>query len=165
MPKLKGDNAMWNKTEESRQLLAEISKEFISEIAPEELEYADELLEEYHQHPPQESEHDDDPLAFGGDILVAATPVIAMVLEAIFRFLLDEAIKSAKEEAATLVAKKIKNFFNPAVNGKEEKSTLTADQLKKIRELTKKEARRGGMSAKKAEDLALKVVGRLSLAG
>lgn len=156
---------MWNKSEESRQLLTEISKEFIAEMVPDELEYADELLEEYYQNPPQDPDHSDDPLAFGSDILVAVTPVIAMVLDVVFRFLVDETIKSAKEEAAALIAQKIKAVFNPAANTKEEKIILTVDQLKKIKELTKKEARRGGMSAKKAEDFALKVVGRLSLAG
>lgn len=155
---------MWNKTQEERQLLSEISKEFIVEIAPEELEYADELLEEYYQNPPQESDRGDDPLAFGGEILVAVTPVVVMVLDRVFRFLLDEVIKSAKEEGAILVAKKIKAFFNPTVDMKEEKITLTVEQLKKVKELTRKEARRGGMSEKKAEEFALKVVGRLSLA-
>lgn len=156
---------MWNKSEESHQLLKEVSKEFIAEIAPEELEYADELLEEYYQNPPQESSRSDDPLAFGGEILVAVTPVVAMVLQAVFKFLVEEAIKSAKEEGAALVAKKIKAFFNPTVNAQEEKTTLTVEQLKKLKELAKKEARRGGMSAKRAEDFALKIVARLSLAG
>jgi hypothetical protein len=35
---------MWNNTEEGRQLLAELSKVLVAEIAPEELEYVDELL-------------------------------------------------------------------------------------------------------------------------
>jgi len=156
---------MWNTTNESHQLLAEISKEFIAEIAPEELEYVDELLEDYYQNPPQASDGRDDPLAFGGGILVAATPVIAMALQAVFKFLADETIKSTKEEGASLIAKKIRALFNPAVNTKDERLVLTADQLKKIKDITKKEAQRGGMGAKRAEDFALKVVGRLSLAG
>lgn len=156
---------MWNTTRESHELLAEISKEFISEIAPEEFEYADELLEEYHQNPPQVSNSGDDPLAFGGEILVAVTPVIAMVLQAVFKFVVDEAIKSAKDEGASLIADKIRALFNPSANTKDERLVLTTDQLKKIKELAKREARRGGMSAKKAEDFALKVVGRISVAG
>jgi len=152
---------MWNNTNENRQLLADVSKEFIAEIAPEELEYVDELLAEYHENPPQVSSGSDDPLGFGGDIMVAVTPVIAMALSAVFKFLLEEVIKSAKTESAALMAQKVKAFFNPSAQKPVVK--LSQEELAKIKEIAKKELRRGGMNPKKAEDASLIIVAKLTL--
>jgi hypothetical protein len=153
---------MWNDTSEGRQVLTEISKNLIVNIAPEELEIADELLEEYFDNPPEEQANED-PLGFGVEIMVAATPVIAMALQAVFNFLVEEVIKSAKTESAALIAQKVKAFFVRSSNKPE--MTLSQEQLQKIMLLTRKELSRGGMSPKKAEDAALRIVGKLVVAG
>jgi hypothetical protein len=153
---------MWNDTVEGQQALAEISKNLIVKIAPEELDVADELLEEYFANPPQQMVSDD-PLGFGGDIMVAATPVVAMAVSAVCKFLVDEVIKSAKTESAALIAQKVKAFFIPS--GSKPDVTLSQEQLRKIKELAKEELSRGGMNPKKAEDAALRIVAKLAIAG
>src|SRR5215510_14487118 len=98
---------MWNDTPESRALVTEVSKEIVSEIAPEELEMADELLDDYYANP-EIHEVTDNPLEFGSGFLAASTPVVAMALHALFGFIVSEVWASAQKEGATMIAQKMK---------------------------------------------------------
>ena len=153
---------MWNDTPESKQLVTEVSKEIVAEIAPEELEFVDELIEDYYANPavPQNR---DNPLEFGSELLAAATPVIAMALQTLFNFVLTEIWSSAQKEGTELIAQKMKALLNPDKEKSEPALGLTQEQLEKAKKLIKKEAIRGGMKPKKAEDLAMKIVGRIAL--
>ena len=153
---------MWNDTPESKQLVTEVSKEIVAEIAPEELEFIDELMEDYYASPavPQNRGN---PLEFGSDLLAAATPVVAMALQTLFNFILNEVWVSAQKEGAVVIAQKMKTLLNPVKEKTEPALGLTQEQLEKDKKLIRKEAIRGGMKPKKAEDLALKIVGRIAL--
>lgn len=153
---------MWNDTPESKQLVTEVSKEIVAEVAPEELEFVDELIEDYYANPIV-PENKDNPLEFGSELLAASTPVIAMALQALFNFVLNEVWVSAQKEGAVLIAQKMKALLNPVREKPEEALGLTQEQLEKAKKLIKKEAMRGGMKPKKAEDLAMKIVGRIAL--
>jgi len=153
---------MWNNTPESKQLVADVSKELVAEIAPEELELVDELLEDYYSNPAVH-EGKDSPLGFGSELLAASTPVVAMALQALFSFVLNEVWVSAQKEGAVLIAQEMKAILNPAKEKAEPGLGLTQEQLEKAKKLIKKEAMRGGMKPKKAEDLALKIAGRIAL--
>jgi len=153
---------MWINTPESKQLVTEVSKELVAEIAPEELELADKLLDDYYANPAVH-EAKDNPLGFGSELLAASTPVIAMALQTLFNFILNEVWVSAQKESAVLIAQKMKGLFNPAKEKSEPALGLTREQLEKAKQLVKKEAMRGGMKPKKAEALALKIVGRIAL--
>jgi hypothetical protein len=161
---------MWIHTPESRQVITEVSKDVVAEIAPEELELVDELLDDYYANP-EVQESKDNPLGFGSEVLAAATPVVAMALQTLFTFILNEVWVSAQKESAILIAQKMKALFNPdkTSSPKGNKAVpaleLTREQLEKARQLIKKEAMRGGMKPKKAEELALKIVGRIALTG
>jgi hypothetical protein len=65
---------MWTDTPESKQLVIEVSRELVADIAPEELELVDELLDDYYAHPTVH-EAKDDPLGFGSELLAASTEV------------------------------------------------------------------------------------------
>jgi hypothetical protein len=153
---------MWNDTPESKQLVAEVSKEIVADIAPEELELVDELLDDYYANP-SVHEGTDNPLGFGSELLAASTPVIAMALHTFFNFVLNEVWVSAQKEGAVLIAQKMKTLLNPTKEKEEPALGLTQEQLEQAKKLIKKEAMRGGMKPKKAEDLALKIVGRIVL--
>lgn len=153
---------MWNNTPESKQLVTEVSKEIVAEIAPEELELVDELIEDYYANPIVQ-EDKDNPLGFGSELLAASTPVIAMALQALFNFILSEIWVSAQKEGAALIAQKMKALLNPVKEKAEPALGLTQEQLEKAKKLIKKEAMRGGMNAKKADALALRIVGRIAL--
>lgn len=153
---------MWINSPESKQLVTEVSKEIIADIAPEELELADELLDDYYADP---SVHQtkDNPLGFGSELLAASTPVVALALQTFFSFVLNEVWASAQKEGAALIAEKMKTLMNPEKEKTEPALGLTRKQLEKAKQLIKKEAMRGGMKPKKAEDLALKIAARIAL--
>lgn len=153
---------MWIHTPESKQVVTEVSRELVAEIAPEELGLVDELLDDYYANPTVH-ETKDDPLGFGSEFLAASTPVIAMALQTLFNFILNEVWVSAQKESAVLIAQKMKALFNPTKEKVEPVLGLTREQLEKAKQLIKKEAVRGGMKPKKAEDLALKIVARIAL--
>jgi hypothetical protein len=153
---------MWINTPENKQLITEVSKEIVAEIAPEELEFVDELLDDYYAHPAV-PKSEDNPLGFGSEILAASTPVVAMALQTVFNFILNEVWGSAQKESAVLIAEKMKTLLNPKKKT-EPALGLTQEQLEKAKQLIKREAIRGGMKPKKAEELALKIVARIALA-
>jgi hypothetical protein len=155
---------MWTYTPESRQLITEVSKELVAEIAPEELQLADELLEDYYANP-EVHQAKDSPLGFGSEYLAASTPVIAMALQAVFTFVLNEVWGAAQKEGAVLIAERMRALFHPRKDKKEPSLGLNLEQLEKVKQLVKKEALRGGMSSKKAEDLALRIAARIALTG
>ena len=153
---------MWIDTPESKEVVTELSRELVAEIAPEELELVDELIDDYYANPTIH-ETKDNPLGFGSELLAASTPVIAMAIQALFNFVLNEVWVSAQKESAVLIAQKMKALINPTKEKAEPALGLTLEQLEKAKQLVKKEAMRGGMKPKKAEDLALKIVGRIAL--
>jgi len=153
---------MWIDTPESKEVVTELSRELVAEIAPEELELVDELIDDYYANPTIH-ETKDNPLGFGSELLAASTPVIAMAIQALFNFIVNEVWVSAQKEGAVLIAQKIKALLNPTKEKAEPALGLTLEQLEKAKDLVKKEAMRGGMKPKKAEDLALKIVGRIAL--
>ena len=158
---------MWINTSAGKQVVTELSRELVAEVAPEELEFVDELLDDYYADPAIH-ETKDDPLGFGSEVLAAATPVIAMALQTLFTFILNEVWVSAQKESAALIAEKMKAVFHPAKTPSpkgEVALALTREQLEKAKQLIKKEATRGGMKPKKAEELAVKIVGRIALTG
>ena len=155
---------MWTNTPEGNQLVGEISKDVVAQLAPEELEMFDEFVQEHFQNP-EPSTKDDEPLGFGGDVLVAVTPLVVLVVQAVFKFIGEEILKATKEESSALIAKKVKAIFNPSDESKEALPTLTKEQLETIKNLVRKEAQRGGMKRKKAEDMALIITARLAMAG
>lgn len=153
---------MWIDTLESKEVVTELSRELVAEIVPEELELVDELIDDYYANPTIH-ETKDNPLGFGSELLAASTPVIAMAIQTMFNFILNEVWVSAQKESAVLIAQKMKTLINPTKEKAEPGLGLTRDQLEKAKKLIKKEAMRGGMKPKKAEDLALKIVGRIAL--
>src|SRR5687768_6534988 len=103
---------MVNELPETRRLINEVSKAIGAEVAPGGLELADELLDDYYSNPAVH-EGKDNPLGFGSELLAASTPVIAMSLQALFNFIVNEAWASAQKEGAVLIAQKMKALLNP----------------------------------------------------
>jgi hypothetical protein len=120
-------------------------------------------LLEYYEHPPKSLVISDDPAGFGGNLMVTATPVIAMALNSVLNFLIAEVLKAANTESAAFISQKVKAFFNPIPSNQEPAFSLSKEQLAAIKGLAKKELRRGGMSSKRAEDAALRIMARLAI--
>src|SRR5215211_3720307 len=133
---------MWIETAEGRKLIEETSKSVVTQVAPEELELFDELLQDYFENPqpsnPPASTHDD-PLGFGlGEALVAVTPAAAAMASTVLSYLMTEAIKATQEESAAAIKKKLKALFNPEKE-KDSLPPLTGEQLAQVKKLAHKQ--------------------------
>jgi hypothetical protein len=153
---------MWTESAVGQQLIGEISKELVTQIAPEEMDMFDELLQDHFENPASPTATDD-PLGFGAEIMVAVTPVIAGIMGIVIQFLLDEVIKAAKQESSTAIAQKVRAILNLSPQKNDESLELTKAQLAQTEEIVRTTAIRRGMAATEASELALIVVGRISL--
>jgi hypothetical protein len=156
---------MWTETTEGRKFIQEISQSLVTQVAPEELELFDELMEEYFQDPTPpdlSTTTNDDPLGFGlAETLVAVTPAAAAVVSGMLTYLLTEVIKATQEETAAALKKKIKAFFNPEKD--EPVPILTEAQLERVKRLARQQAVQFGLTTKQAEKMSNALVGSLAL--
>ena len=167
---------MWSDTAEGKQLVQELSRQVVSETAPEELDLFDEMLQDYFvspQPPAPSTVAGDDQLGFGiAGLLVAATPAAAAMVGAVLNFLVAEVVKAAKDESSTLIKQKIQALFSTQKSGPgssagkthPEVPPLTPDQLKKVRQLAQQQAQKFGIDAAQAANMANALVGSLATA-
>ena len=174
---------MWTDTQEGRKLVAELTYEVVGEVAPEEQEIFDELLQEYYQPTKPDARRaseSDDPLGFGLEGVVnLATPAAAALVATFLNHLLDEAVKTFQDESAEVVKMKITALFHRTKDKKpaEVKPTqpeggtrvepapvsFNRDQLTVILKAAKAEARKHGASKDEAEQMANALFVRLAL--
>jgi hypothetical protein len=157
---------MWTQTPAGDQFVQELSKELVSQFAPEELDVFDELYNEYREHPapPQAEPGTDDALGSGlGEIIVAVTPAASAMVTAVVSFVLNEILKASQDEASEKIKTRVKAVFNPRPAEKEKVPPLSQDQLDQVRRLA---ARRGvdfGLPPEQARQMSLALIGSLSL--
>lgn len=160
---------MWTETTEGRELIQEISMKVVTEIAPEELDLFEELMQEYFNdpNPPEPSRApDDDPLGFGlSEVIVASTPVAAAMASAVLGYVITEVIKATKDEGATLIKAKVKALFSRGKHDEKSGSpSLTKQQLEQIKILARKQAGRFGIKPDLSARMADALIGSLALA-
>ena len=166
---------MWTETTEGRKFIQDVSKSIVVQIAPEELDLFDELVEEYFQDPtPPDptTAATDDPLGFGlGEALVAVTPAAMAVVNIVLNHLMTESFKAAQEESSEVIKKKIKALFNPKKIGGEPASRVETDlpplskeQMEHVRKLARKQAIAFGIAPARASKMVDALVGSLALA-
>lgn len=165
---------MWTQSSEGHKLIQEISKNIVVEVAPEEMDLFDELVVEYFQDstpPDLSAKPKDDPLGFGlGEVLIAATPAVAAMVDVVLNYLVNEIIKAAQGESAELIKRKIKVLFNPEKKdektgkpGQDDVVPLTKEQLEQVKKLARKQAIKFGIGPDKAEKMANALIGSLAL--
>jgi len=165
---------MWTDTPEGRKLVQEFSRDIVVVVAPEEIDLFDELVMEYFQDrtpPDLSAKPKDDPLGFGlGEVLIAATPAVAAMVDVVLNYLVNEIVKAAQGESAELIKRKIKGLFNPKKDEITEKSDednvvpLTKEQLEQVKKLAHKQAIKFGIGSEKADRMANALIGSLALA-
>jgi len=163
---------MWVESAEGRKFVEEVSRNIVTQIAPEELDMFDELMEEYFQNPKppdRSTTASDDPLGFGlGETLVAAAPVAAAMVSAVITYIVTEAIKATQEETTAVVKQKIKALFTPGKEDSDQKSKketlpLTKEQMEQVKRLARKQAIQFGIKPEQAEKMANALIGSLAL--
>ena len=157
---------------ESDRLVADLSRDVVSAIAPEELPLFRAQSEAFfadpeaalHATPPR-----DNALGFGVALAVQLlTPIILSVMKEAVQFLVDELQQSAKEEASGTIAAALKSLKQRLFASKDETSevpALTEAQLERIRNAAHSKARDLQLSEEQCTLLADAVVGRLAVAG
>jgi hypothetical protein len=158
---------MWTDTEEGRAFIAEVSKNVVSQVAPEELDLFDDLVQEYFDDPtppdPEEAASDD-ALGFGlGGALVAATPAVAAMANVVLGFLLTEVINIAKDQAGGMAVEKLRAHFSTRGESGTGSPPLTTEQLVKVKQLASDQAKAFGMDDDEARKMADALVGSLAL--
>jgi hypothetical protein len=157
---------MWTETPEGRAFITDITKTVVSQVAPEELDLFDELLQEYFRNPQPfpPAAPSDDPLGFGvGEVIVAVTSVTVPVLITVLEFLAAATIKATMEEGAELTVARARKLF-PRMLGKMESPTpLTQTQLIHVTNLARQQALTCGIEESVAEKMATALIGALVL--
>jgi hypothetical protein len=151
---------MWSDTPAGQELIQEVSKCIVAEVDPEELALFDELMESYFANPHPSSTERDDPLGFGlGELVSLVTPAAGAAVSAVLTYILNEAIETIQEEGARAVTERIRDWLNSEPAAK----ALTAEQLKRIQEITIQQAELFDMDTTKARLIASALVGSLAL--
>ena len=155
---------MWTETDEGRKLVEELSKSVVSEVAPEELDLFDELVQEYFDDPAPpdlSAQASDDALGFGmSEMLVAATPAAMAMASAVVGFVLSEAIEADQEESVGLV---LKRLFKKGKVTDEGPPPLDKAQLEQVKKLALEQAQAFGMKPDEAKKMTDALIGSLAL--
>ena len=169
---------MWTDTQEGRQVVDEISKGLVMQIAPEEIDLFDDLAEDYYSQPAHENSPPagaDDALGFGAqEMVIALTPAVIGMVKTVLDYVLSESLDTIKGESASWVQARIQSLFKPAPEtqaaDEAKESTpassgliLSKDSLVQIQALAKKQARSYGIPPKEAQQMADALIGRLAL--
>jgi hypothetical protein len=153
---------MWTETAEDRVLIMELSKEVIAEVAPEELDLFDQLVEEYYDDPtPPDlaAQADDDALGFGlGGVLAASTPAATAMATAVLGLAVQMVVQAFQDESSDFIRGRVKALFNKSDGkekpGGEEALSFSREQLKKAREIALQEAMKYGIDQDEAGRMA-----------
>lgn len=174
---------------EDRAFITELSREIVSELAPEELDLFGELVQEYYDDPSPpdlSAGGSDEPLGFGpGEILVAVTPAATAMVVAVFGYVLKAVVNQFKDEGAAYAKKWVQELFEerkkkekkPAREAKSEDqeeavpaqivennpTPLTQEQLKYAHQLAVEEAARFGIGGSESQAMADALLRRLVL--
>jgi hypothetical protein len=154
---------MSTETHEDRELVAELSKLVVQEIAPEELMFFDEILQDYFSNPNALKETSSkNPLAFGvDDIFIAMTPAIIASISALAEFVKLEVVRNAQERSASAIKKILKELI--ARKDKDAQPLFTIEQFEVIKSIVDDQARLFRLNPKQARLLSESIVGNLAL--
>ncbi len=150
---------MWNDTAEGRKLVEEISKTIVvAQVAPEELEYFDEMVVEYYESPGKK-ESGDNELGFGDQSwLTTITPVALPVVMTVLTVLGNEVLKNVAGKLAGSMVDNVKGYF---IKTDQSPPPLTAEQVEKLKATALKTAEENGLGSAEAQKVAAALIGSL----
>lgn len=155
---------------EQAELIAELARDTIREVAPEELLLFRANSQAFFENPEralQGERSGDELLGFGTGVEVAfLTPIVLAVATEVVKFVVAEIAQSSKQESAQLIQNRVKQVFKKlqsADAGTPTSSPLTPTQLAHIRQIAYESASRLNVSANQADLLADSLVGKLAV--
>ncbi|MCI0561125.1 MAG: hypothetical protein MN733_21785 [Nitrososphaera sp.] len=143
------------------QLIGDIARDLVTQIAPEELPLFRPIREAYFKDPKKTLKGQagkDEMLGFGvGDAAILITPIVLGVATDVVKYIGEQLLQTIKQEGATLATEALKKLFKkfrtPAEN-EEETLALGAEQITTIRQLAFERARQLKLPEAQAENLA-----------
>jgi hypothetical protein len=150
------------------QTISEVSKDLISQLAPQEKALFQPISEAYFKNPEKtlsENRAKDEMLGFGAaEAVTMLTPVVLAVSTDVIRFLLAEAQKALQSQSSDLINETVKGWFGKFHPPADKKSPapLTPDQLEQVRKIAIQKAKQLKLSDKNTKLLADAIVGSLA---
>jgi hypothetical protein len=151
------------------QLVAEVAKDLLSQVAPQEMPLFRSISSSYFNNPEKalnDQKAKDELLGFGAaEAVTLITPVLLAVSSDVIKFLFAEAQKAMKSESTSLINDTVKSWFS-GMRPKEEKKSpprLTPEQLEQVRTIAIKKAQQLKLSKENTKLLADAIVGSLAV--
>lgn len=153
----------------NNQLVAEVAKDLLSQVAPQEMPLFRSISSSYFNNPEKalnDQKAKDELLGFGAaEAVTLITPALLAVSSDVINFLFAEAQKAMKSESTNLIQETVKSWFSKAHPKEEKKSPppLTAEQLALVRKIAEKKAQQLKLSKETTKLLADAIVGSLAV--
>ncbi len=149
-----------------QQLITDLSRELVIQIAPEELPLFRAHAAAYFQDPAKAGNNQqtkDEMLGFGtGEVVMLVTPLVLAVTNEVVQFIAAEIKKTTKEESASLIAEMVKSLFKKfRPEAKRKAPPLTPAQLAAVREAVLGQTRLLKLSESRSNLLADAITGSL----
>lgn len=153
------------------QLVADLARDQVARIAPQELPLFRYISQEYFRDPDQAlgaRTGRDEMLSFGIEIAASfLTPIILSVLSQVVRFLAEQVMKSVEAESSSLIDAYVKRMFKAFRAGDQDEGLpppLTLLQLAEVRTVVLDRCRALHLADDQAALLADSIVGSLVVA-
>jgi hypothetical protein len=155
------------------QLVAELAREQVAQIAPQELPLFRTTSKAYFQDPEktlQDQADKDEELGFGVEVsVVFLTPIVLEVMKVVVSFLVNEVLKSVQTESSGLIREYVKSMFKkfrPAEKEEQQKAPLlTFEQINQVHQVAFERARQLDLPEAQAQLLADSLTGSLATRG
>jgi hypothetical protein len=172
------------KNSEYPQLVTDLSRDLVAQIAPEELPLFRTISEEYSKNPARTlrvHQGKDEDLGFGlSEATVLVTPIVLDVVKAVIKYLVGEIKKSIQKESPEATESRIKLLFKKFAISKDKREPkppvetapsqplqqppgLTTEQLRQVHRLAFEKARQLSLTENQAGLLADSIVGSLTI--
>ena len=154
---------------ENNQLAAELTKDLLTQLAPQEKALFRSISESYFKDPEKtlaDQRARDEMLGFGAaETITLLTPILLSVSDDVIRFLFAEAQKAMQSESSSLISETVKSWFGRFRQDADKKSPppLTPEQLEQVRKIAVKKAQQLKLSEKNTKMLADAIVGSLAI--
>jgi hypothetical protein len=152
------------------QLVADVARDQVEQVAPQEAPIFPLLSEAYFQDPDKmlEAQGKDEMLGFGLEAgVVLLTPVVMTVTREVVEFVAGEVTKSVQTQSSGLINEFVKKMFKKfrregEAKGEKLPPPLTHEQIMRVRELALEKGRQLELSQSQAGLLADSLVGSLA---
>jgi hypothetical protein len=158
-------------TSDEDELVAELARDHVEQIAPQEAPMFVIFSEAYFQDPDKMLKAQggkDDMLGFGVEAgVILLTPVVMMVTREVVEFVAGEVMKSVQTQSSGLINEFVKKMFKKfrregEAKGEKLPPPLTREQIGRVRELALEKARQLQLSQSQAGLLADSLAGSLA---